>query len=240
MDAIDVITTYRSHSAAGGFLDVIYISWMLLAGYSRYAISTFFYAVAGAGAAAAFGFCVFLRCTHGYGRHVIAAIALCTFPPTAIGSLAAFSSQAPTHVDLYADLHRGASTDSDLLRDLLYRSSARRPCPSCSGWPWCSRQSRGWRPLSFACSRCRRGGSTSRTRRGVRPPSESLLACPPVSSPLSPAQAHAAFVLHMLEAISPFLLMGLAALADVDISLADNYAHVYARSQVTQTSFGLA
>ena len=44
----------------------------------------------------------------------------------------------------------------------------------------------------------------------------------------------------MLEAISPFLLTGLAALADVDISLADNYAHVYARSQVTQTSFGLA
>ena len=112
MDAIDVITTYRSHSAAGGFLDVIYISWMLLAGYSRYAISTFFYAVAGAGAAAAFGFCVFLRCTHGYGRHVIAAIALCTFPPTAIGSLAAFSSQAPTHVDLHADLRRDASTYS--------------------------------------------------------------------------------------------------------------------------------
>ena len=100
-------------SAAGGFLDVIYISWMLLAGYSRYAISTFFYAVAGAGAAAAFGFCVFLRCTHGYGRHVIAAIALCTFPPTAIGSLAAFSSQAPTHVDLYADLRRDTSTYSD-------------------------------------------------------------------------------------------------------------------------------
>ena len=74
----------------------------------------------------------------------------------------------------------------------------------------------------------------------MRPPSESLLACPPVSSPLSPAQAHAAFVLHLLEAISPFLLMGLAALADVDISLADNYAYVYARSQVTQTSFALA
>lgn len=59
-------------------------------------------------------------------------------------------------------------------------------------------------------------------------------------SPSSPAQAHAAFVLHMLEAISPFLLMGLATLADVDISLADNYAYVYARSQVTQTSFALA
>ena len=47
-------------------------------------------------------------------------------------------------------------------------------------------------------------------------------------------------MLHMLEAISPFLLMGLATLADVDISLADNYAYVYARSQVTQTSFALA
>ena len=46
------------------------------------------------------------------------------------------------------------------------------------------------------------------------------------------SQAHAAFVLHTLEAISPFLLMGLAHIADIDIALTDTYADVYARSQV--------
>ena len=222
---------------------MIYISWMLLAGYSRYAISTFFYAVAGAGAAAAFGFCVFLRCTHGYGRHVIAAIALCTFPPTAIGSLAAFSSQAPTHVGL----HGPASRCIDLLTLTpcdIYFTEARpddRAHHVRGGDGAHVNQEDGDlapSPVRDAVAMEVRHVPGAECARASHPSPPPCQLSPP--SPSSPAQAHAAFVLHMLEAISPFLLMGLAALADVDISLADNYAYVYARSQVTQTSFALA
>ena len=75
-----------------GFLDVIYLTWMFVAGYSETQVGVFFFCLGGAGALVAFGFCALLFTVHGYGKFITVAIAMCTFPPSFLGALVAFSA----------------------------------------------------------------------------------------------------------------------------------------------------
>jgi len=79
-------------SKLGGFLDILYISWMLIAGWQRIDIAGFFYATGGAGALVLLIFCYYVAEIHGPNRTVIALTALTLFPPTLVGGLAIFSS----------------------------------------------------------------------------------------------------------------------------------------------------
>ena len=75
-----------------GFLDVIYLTWMLIAGYSEVQVASFFFCVAGIGALVTLLFCVLLFTIHGYGKPLTVVTSIFMFPPSFLGSLAALSA----------------------------------------------------------------------------------------------------------------------------------------------------
>ena len=75
-----------------GFLDVLYLDWLLLAAVPRARISTFFYAAAAAGFCAALAFCATVHRMHVNARPMLVFVALASFPPSLIGSVALLSS----------------------------------------------------------------------------------------------------------------------------------------------------
>tara|TARA_B110001452_G_scaffold249985_1_gene237896 strand:- start:700 stop:1410 length:711 start_codon:yes stop_codon:yes gene_type:complete len=75
-----------------GFLDVLYLDWLLLAAVPRARISTFFFAAAAAGFCAALAFCATVHRMHVNARPMLVFVALASFPPSLIGSVALLSS----------------------------------------------------------------------------------------------------------------------------------------------------
>ena len=78
---------------AGGFLDVLFVAWWFMAGFSRAHIASFFYVIAPISAAVALGFCYVVCVSHAYSRPWLVDMALFIFPPTVLGALAVYSSQ---------------------------------------------------------------------------------------------------------------------------------------------------
>jgi len=76
----------------GGFLEVLYITWFLLAGWSRETIAGFFFVTGAIAAISALCFCLLLTRLEGVSTIVLAVFALCTFPPTLLGMLGIASS----------------------------------------------------------------------------------------------------------------------------------------------------
>ena len=53
-----------------GFLDIIYLSWLFIAGYTEGQVAIFFFVLGLLGAMAGLGFCALLFTIHGYGKHM--------------------------------------------------------------------------------------------------------------------------------------------------------------------------
>jgi len=77
----------------GGFLDVLFIAWWVMAGYERAHIALFFYVLAPISGAVAAGFCSIVCTAHSHSRPWLAAMAFFILPPSLLGSLALYSSQ---------------------------------------------------------------------------------------------------------------------------------------------------
>jgi hypothetical protein len=75
-----------------GFADVLFIDWMLIAGYSHAWVSGFFYSMAAIGACAIFVCCRAIARLNVGARPAIVAMALLIFPPTTLGALVICSS----------------------------------------------------------------------------------------------------------------------------------------------------
>ena len=76
----------------GGFADVVFLEWLMLAGFSRAEVSAFFYAAAATGFAVALGMCICVVKLHAMARPTLLALAFGTFAPTLLGLLAAASA----------------------------------------------------------------------------------------------------------------------------------------------------
>jgi len=81
----------------GGFLDVLYVTWLLIAGFHPSHICNFFVTTGLVGAAAAVLFCFVFAHLRGFAKICLAVGALATFPPTLIGSVIIVS--APSILD---------------------------------------------------------------------------------------------------------------------------------------------
>lgn len=71
----------------GGFLDVAYLTWFLLAGFPNNTIANFFFTTGAVTACAAVLFCLVFSWLTGGARITLATVALCIFPPSIIGAL---------------------------------------------------------------------------------------------------------------------------------------------------------
>mmetsp|Transcript_26 Transcript_26/g.41 ORF Transcript_26/g.41 Transcript_26/m.41 type:complete len:352 (-) Transcript_26:337-1392(-) len=71
----------------GGFLDVAYLTWFLLAGFPNDSIASFFFTTGAVTACAAVLFCLVFSWLTGGARITLATVALCIFPPSIIGTL---------------------------------------------------------------------------------------------------------------------------------------------------------
>lgn len=84
-------------SHLGSFLDLLHIAYLLMAGFQRDVISMTFALAGAAGAVLTLSMCcIIISDTRGVKKYVLAAVALGTFPPSLLGSLAAMSSHQLT------------------------------------------------------------------------------------------------------------------------------------------------
>ena len=86
------LSAAEAFSRLGGFLDVVFVSWMLIAGWGRAEIASFFYAVGGAGFVVASLACLLCMHTRGATRVLLLGPGLLLFPPTTLGLIGLYSA----------------------------------------------------------------------------------------------------------------------------------------------------